>query len=74
MPTTSSNTYDAIVIGGGHNGLVNGAYLAKAGLRTLIVERRPIVGGAAITLDLSQQAYIRAIELDFSGHCCSATR
>lgn len=51
MPT-SSNTYDAIVIGGGHNGLVNGAYLAKAGLRTLIVERRPIVGGAAITEEL----------------------
>ena len=39
-------TYDAIVIGGGHNGLVNGAYLAKAGLRTLILERRHLVGGA----------------------------
>ncbi len=41
--------YDAIVIGGGHNGLVNGAYLARAGLRTLILERRHLVGGAAIT-------------------------
>ncbi len=41
--------YDAIVIGGGHNGLVNGAYLAKAGLSTLILERRDVVGGAAIT-------------------------
>src|SRR6478736_3291221 len=40
--------YDAIVIGGGHNGLVNGAYLAKAGLKTLILERRHLVGGAAI--------------------------
>lgn len=44
--------YDAIVIGGGHNGLVNGAYLAKAGLRTLILERRHVVGGAAITEEL----------------------
>ena len=44
--------YDAIVIGGGHNGLVNGAYLAKAGLRTLILERRHLVGGAAITEEL----------------------
>jgi phytoene dehydrogenase-like protein len=44
--------YDAIVIGGGHNGLVNGAYLAKAGLKTLILERRHLVGGAAITEEL----------------------
>jgi phytoene dehydrogenase-like protein len=41
--------YDAIVIGGGHNGLVNGAYLARGGLKTLILERRHLVGGAAIT-------------------------
>jgi phytoene dehydrogenase-like protein len=47
-----SREYDAIVIGGGHNGLVNGAYLAKGGLRTLILERRPMVGGAAITEEL----------------------
>ena len=45
-------TYDAIVIGGGHNGLTNGAYLAKAGLRTLVLERRHLVGGAAITEEL----------------------
>ncbi|MGA7098195.1 MAG: NAD(P)/FAD-dependent oxidoreductase [Acidimicrobiia bacterium] len=44
--------FDAIVIGGGHNGLVNGAYLAKAGLSTLILERRHLVGGAAITEEL----------------------
>jgi phytoene dehydrogenase-like protein len=48
----SGNTYDAIVVGGGHNGLVNGAYLAKSGLRTLILERRHLVGGAAITEEL----------------------
>ncbi len=52
--TTASKdrTYDAIVIGGGHNGLVNGAYLARSGLRTLILERRNVVGGAAITEEL----------------------
>jgi phytoene dehydrogenase-like protein len=44
-----SADYDVIVIGSGHNGLVCGAYLAKAGLRTLVLERRPIVGGAAVT-------------------------
>jgi phytoene dehydrogenase-like protein len=49
-PTSAS--YDAIVVGAGHNGLVNGAYLAKAGLRTLILERRHLVGGAAITEEL----------------------
>ena len=48
----ADRTYDAIVVGGGHNGLVNGAYLAKAGLRTLILERRHLVGGAAITEEL----------------------
>ena len=41
--------YDAIIVGGGHNGLVCGAYLAKAGLRALVLERRAIVGGACVT-------------------------
>ena len=49
---THQDRYDAIVIGGGHNGLVNGAYLARGGLRTLILERRHLVGGAAITEEL----------------------
>ena len=44
--------WDAIVIGGGHNGLINAAYLAKAGLKTLVLERRSLVGGAAITEEL----------------------
>src|SRR5580765_8267995 len=52
MNGSGTSSYDAIVIGGGHNGLVNGAYLAKAGLRTLILERRHLVGGAAITEEL----------------------
>ncbi len=47
-----SNHYNAIVIGGGHNGLVNAAYLAKSGLKTLLLERRHLVGGATITEEL----------------------
>ncbi|MBS1241666.1 MAG: crtI, partial [Gemmatimonadetes bacterium] len=43
------NRYDAIVIGGGHNGLVAAAYLARAGRKTLVLERRPVLGGAAVT-------------------------
>jgi phytoene dehydrogenase-like protein len=49
---TGTHQYDAIVVGGGHNGLVNGAYLAKAGMKTLILEQRHLVGGAAITEEL----------------------
>jgi phytoene dehydrogenase-like protein len=44
--------YDAIVIGGGHNGLVASAYLARAGLKTLVLERRHVLGGAAVTEEI----------------------
>jgi phytoene dehydrogenase-like protein len=44
-----NNQYDVIVIGGGHNGLVNAAYLARAGKRVLVLERRHVLGGAAVT-------------------------
>jgi phytoene dehydrogenase-like protein len=41
--------YDVVIIGGGHNGLVAAAYLAKAGQRVLVLERRPVLGGAAVS-------------------------
>ncbi len=47
--TGGGSSWDAIVVGGGHNGLTTGAYLAKAGLKTLILERRHILGGACVT-------------------------
>jgi phytoene dehydrogenase-like protein len=49
MPRSDRRRYDAVVVGGGHNGLVAGFYLARAGLKTLILERREIVGGACNT-------------------------
>jgi phytoene dehydrogenase-like protein len=44
--------YDAIIIGGGHNGLVCAAYLARVGRRVLVLERREVVGGTAVTEEL----------------------
>jgi len=44
-----TRSYDAVIIGGGHNGLVSAFYLARAGLKVRILERRSIVGGAAVT-------------------------
>lgn len=44
--------YDAIVIGAGHNGLTNAAYLAKAGLEVLVVEKNPWIGGASVSRSL----------------------
>ncbi len=47
-----SGRYDAVIVGGGHNGLVSAAYLARAGLRTLVLERRHVLGGAAVTEEI----------------------
>jgi phytoene dehydrogenase-like protein len=76
-----AKSYDAIVVGGGHNGLVNAAYLARAGRRVLVLERRPLVGGAAVTEEVfpgfkfSMFSYVVSLlrpeiirELDLPGH------
>jgi phytoene dehydrogenase-like protein len=73
--------FDAVVIGGGHNGLVAAAYLARGGLQTLVVERRHVLGGAAVTEEVfpgfrfSVASYVVSLlrpeiirELDLPGH------
>ena len=78
---TQGRSYDTIVVGGGHNGLTAAAYLARAGLSTLVVERRAIVGGACVTEEIapgcraSTTSYIASMlrpevirDLDLAGH------
>ena len=66
MPSCRT-TYDAIIIGAGHNGLVTAAYLAKAGYKVLVLERRDVVGGCCITEELwpgfkvSTAAYVNSL-------------
>src|SRR5688572_11786696 len=49
---TGNSRYDAVIIGGGHNGLVAAAYLARGGKKVVVLERRPLIGGAAVTEEL----------------------
>ena len=49
----TQQSHDVIVVGGGHNGLTTAAYLARAGLSTLVLERRPIVGGCCVTEEIA---------------------
>lgn len=49
VSASPTKEYDVLILGGGHNGLVCAAYLARAGLKVKVLERRPIVGGAAVT-------------------------
>jgi phytoene dehydrogenase-like protein len=53
MSASAKTVYDAIVVGAGHNGLTAGAYLSRAGLSTLILERREIVGGCCVTEEIA---------------------
>ncbi len=53
MKQGSNIIYDAIIIGGGHNGLTAAAYLARGGLSTLVLERRDIVGGCCVTEEIA---------------------
>src|SRR6185295_1950433 len=47
--STGMQQYDVVIVGAGHNGLTCAAYLGMAGLKVKVVERRPVVGGAAVT-------------------------
>ena len=53
MQPVSQRPFDAIVVGAGHNGLTAAAYLARAGLSTLVLERRDIVGGCCVTEEIA---------------------
>ena len=81
MATT--NRYDALIVGGGHNGLVAAAYLARAGRRVCVLERREMVGGCAVTEEvwpgyrvstaaylssLLQERIVRELELERHGY------
>src|SRR5829696_869699 len=62
-----STSYDLIVIGGGHNGLVTAAYLARAGQKVLVLERREALGGCCVTEEpwpgfkVSTAAYVNSL-------------
>jgi len=53
VPNSPNATYDAVIIGAGHNGLTAAAYLARAGHSTLVVERRDVVGGCCVTEEVA---------------------
>ncbi len=53
MGNSSGKIYDAVVVGGGHNGLTAAAYLARAGMSVLVLERREIVGGCCVTEEIA---------------------
>src|SRR5436305_7847161 len=63
----TAKKWDAIVVGAGHNGLVTACYLARAGWKVLVLERRPVVGGACVTeevfpgFQVSTAAYVNSL-------------
>ncbi|ERN17461.1 hypothetical protein AMTR_s00059p00019720 [Amborella trichopoda] len=81
LPQQQGRKWDAVVIGGGHNGLTAAAYLAKSGLKVAVLERRHVIGGAAVTEELipgfkfSRCSYLHSLlrpcvikELDLKRH------
>jgi phytoene dehydrogenase-like protein len=83
----SGNKFDAIIIGGGHNGLVTAAYLARAGRKVVVLERRELVGGCSVTEEiwpgfrvstaaylasLLQERIVRELELKRFGYVIDA--
>ena len=63
-------TYDAIIIGGGHNGLTTAAYLARAGRKVLVLERRHVLGGAAVTEEVFKGFHVSP-SARTSSRCCA---
>src|SRR5262249_22668605 len=81
VPVHTNQTYDAVVVGAGHNGLTAAAYIARAGLSVLVLERREIVGGCCVTEEIfpgcraSTTSYIASMlrptvirDLDLAAH------
>ncbi len=64
-----ARTYDAIVVGGGHNGLVTAGYLARAGRSVLVLERRYLVGGACVTEEI-----LPGYQASTTSYCCTLLR
>jgi phytoene dehydrogenase-like protein len=54
MNTRAANRYDAIIVGAGHNGLISACYLARSGLKVLVLERNSYIGGAAVSRSLHE--------------------
>jgi len=59
----SKQTYDIAIIGGGHNGLTTACYLAKAGLKVIVVEKHDYVGGAAVSRELYPGGLIQIVHM-----------
>src|SRR3984893_8887466 len=83
----NANKFDAIIIGGGHNGLVTAAYLARAGRKVVVLERRELLGGCSVTEEiwpgfrvstaaylasLLQERIVRELELKRFGYLIDA--
>lgn len=61
-----NQSYDAIIVGGGHNGLTAAGYLGKAGYKTIVLEKRPLVGGSSVTEEIHPGYHVSSISYNVS--------